>query len=1216
VRARIQQSPRSFLTGAFIAALLVLIVLLPQAFKVGLRDASLALDTAEAASGAGEREPLKPGQTASRGISSGQTHLFSFMLGPEQYLRLTLTSSGIGLRAAIYDPDGRALAQTACRFEEPLRLSWVADAAGEYTIEVGACETEPAAGNYILRTENGPVTKRDRLAAESMIVEAEKLRAEFSAEANAEAVSKYEQALRLWRTAGDRRAEAETLRDIGEVLRERGQRTAATERLLEALEANRQTGDARQQGRILNDLGYLHALMGDYLKAVSECSRALALGREEGDRHNEAQALSNIGWIHYDQGDLHKSLESQQAALLIWRELKDRRGEANSLLRTGYVDAILGETKEASDTYTRSLALFRALQDYRGQALVLAAVGHLHSMTGSKQEALDSYDQAVALSQRMEDSELMAQLSSGMAYVHYELGELEKALAYWTEALSLYRAMPDRWGESSQHLMIGMTYSAMDKEQQALEQYGAGLTIARTLGNARLESSLLREMGASYERLGRTREALSYYQKSLTLSRSGENPRSEANALNHIGRVHASLGHYRDALAYFNRALPLTRAINDRFAESSTLFNIARTERDLGLMEEARAQIESALGLIESLRANVASQDLRTSYFATVRQHYDLYIDVLMSLQGRHPSEAIAGQAFEASERARARSLLETLANSRGEIRQGVDPALLERERALQQELDVKTERQIRLLGGPHTDEEAADLAQKLEAMTSEYESVKAEIRTTSPHYAALTQPQPLSLSEIQRRVLDDRTLLLEYALGDERSYVWAVTRTSVTGYELPGRARIEDAARRLYALLTAYQPVPGETVNERQTRLARADADYWREADTLSDMILGQAAKQLAGRRLLVVADGALQYIPFGALTMPDSEAAEGVQQQTDSRPDGGSRLPLFTRHEVVSLPSASILPALQREEAERKSVDKSVAVFADPVFEKDDPRVRPTGLAQPPTGAEHVELQRSLRDVGALFGGEGVPRLMASREEANAIAAMLPSGEVLKITDFGANHAAATAPGLSRYRIIHFATHAIVNSERPELSGIILSLVNEKGERQDGFLSLRDIYNLNLPADLVVLSACNTGLGKEVKGEGLIGLTRGFMYAGAGAVVASLWKVDDEATAELMKLFYEGMFKRGLPPSAALREAQLSMWRQKRWRAPYYWAGFVIQGQYAESKGQKGDPPTRPWGLAAWCTAACAVSFTAFYTVRVRRRRARVGGRRPNQP
>ena len=173
-------------------------------------------------------------------------------------------------------------------------------------------------------------------------------------------------------------------------------------------------------------------------------------------------------------------------------------------------------------------------------------------------------------------------------------------------------------------------------------------------------------------------------------------------------------------------------------------------------------------------------------------------------------------------------------------------------------------------------------------------------------------------------------------------------------------------------------------------------------------------------------------------------------------------------------------------------------------------------------------------------------------------------PAGTGMKATDFKASRATATSPELSKYRIVHFATHGLLNSEHPELSGLVLSLVDESGKPQNGFLRLHEIYNLKLSADLVVLSGCQTALGKQVKGEGLIGLTRGFMYAGAARVVVSLWEVNDEATAELMKKFYEAMFKKGMRPAAALRTAQLAMWKSPWWKAPYYWAGFELQGEY----------------------------------------------------
>jgi CHAT domain-containing protein len=369
--------------------------------------------------------------------------------------------------------------------------------------------------------------------------------------------------------------------------------------------------------------------------------------------------------------------------------------------------------------------------------------------------------------------------------------------------------------------------------------------------------------------------------------------------------------------------------------------------------------------------------------------------------------------------------------------------------------------------------------------------------------------------------------------------------------------------------LLTAPQPQLGDSEAKYQARVRDAGANYWTQAAELSRMLLGPVASQLGKKRLAIVADGALQYIPFAALPTPSQGSDKG-------RNSGAEPQPLFVEHEIVSLPSASTLATLRRETAGRKPAEKSLAVLADPVFTDDDTRVRrnvgKAGAKEKtrsadPTEMDVVSLQmtRSGRETGVI-GAEGAfGRLLSTRREATAISALVSERERMQALDFEASRATALRPELSEYRIVHFATHGMLNNIHPELSGIVLSLVDKEGRQQDGFLRLQDIYNLKLSAELVVLSACQTGLGKEVKGEGLVGLTRGFMYAGAPRVVASLWKVDDRATSELMKRFYQGMLgPERLSAAGALRQAQLSIWKQKQWREPYYWAAFVLQGEW----------------------------------------------------
>jgi CHAT domain-containing protein len=315
--------------------------------------------------------------------------------------------------------------------------------------------------------------------------------------------------------------------------------------------------------------------------------------------------------------------------------------------------------------------------------------------------------------------------------------------------------------------------------------------------------------------------------------------------------------------------------------------------------------------------------------------------------------------------------------------------------------------------------------------------------------------------------------------------------------------------------------------------------------------MVLGPIASHLGEKRLVIVADGTLQMLPFAVLPAPQSPSL------------------LLERHEIVNSPSASVLVLQRRELAGRKPAPDGVAVIADPVFDELDARVAAKGrrltaknTAPSPNAFKDGQPQtRALIEIGE--GNRAVVRRLSfSLDEARAIFKLVTPNQTLKALDFEASRATLLNPQLSRYRVIHLATHGIMNLRHPELSGIILSMVDAKGRPVTGYVGLNDIYNLNLPADLVVLSACETGIGKQIKGEGLIALTRGFMHAGGERLVASLWRVNDRATADLMAEFYKEMFVNKRSAAAALRAAQLELHRRNL--KPHLWAGFVLQGEW----------------------------------------------------
>jgi CHAT domain-containing protein len=1040
-------------------------------------------------------------------------------------------------------------------------------------------------------SQDATVKSVDSGLADSDFVEAEHLRSEQSKDANLKAIAKYKEASELWRNDKQYEKAAKALRNAGELSQLLGDTQNALLQYNQSLAISQRAKSLLEEGRVRNDLGYLQFIAGSADESQRNCLIALKIGESIDDRALIAQARSNIGETYYSLGTLSKAVEYQEQALSVWRELGDARGQSQALVALGYYNANLAEPMKAVELFDQALEFSRGIRDLHGEAQALIAKSFLKVKVAEPQEALDALIQARPLVERIGDRTSLAIIVGQIGSIYFGLGDKEKALDFCSQGTKLFELGNEKWGAAEGRLALGRIHHLFGEEQLALKYLNEAAELFRSLSMPRLEAQTFRYLGLVYSALNDNKKALEAYERSLKLLKPGQDQQQESYSLNYIGSTYENLNDYKTALDYYQRALPLSRVASDQVAEILTLHNLAHAERARGNLEAASERIEESIDLSESLRGRVTNQDLRASYFATVRQNYELYIDILMLLHKRQPSEGLDAKAFDVSERARARTLLEVLQESQANIREGVNPSLLAQEKALNDALNLKAERQMKLLA-QNDKSEAEKVGQEINSLATEYAGVRDQIKTTSPRYAALTLPQPLKVSEVQKRLLDDNSVLLEYALGDDRSYVWVVTHTGLTTYELPSRKEIEDSARSLYSKIVAHQMVQGESVQQFSERKEKATQSMGADTAQLSKLVLGPLAGQLGNKRLLIVSDGALQYIPFALLDDPDS--------------DKNSPQPLVRTHEIVNEPSASTLAVLLQEAKQRKDASNSVAILADPVFEVDDPRVTNPSHESTPESAESVRVKQALRDVGISANGVQIPRLLASSEEAEAIMDSAPWGTGLKAVGFAANRQRVLGPELADYRVVHFATHGMINNEHPELSGIVLSLFDQDGRSQDGFLRLHDIYNLHIPADLVVLSACSTGLGKDVRGEGLISLTRGFMYAGASGVVASLWKVDDQATAQLMKLFYEGMFQKGLTPVAALRQAQLAMSKQKPWQSPYYWAGFVIQGRYDEQvKGSQFSYHT-PKRIAVF--VVLLVTFILATALIIRRRRRRI--------
>jgi CHAT domain-containing protein/tetratricopeptide (TPR) repeat protein len=948
----------------------------------------------------------------------------------------------------------------------------------------------------------------------------------------------------------------------------------------------------------LNSLGKVADLRGDETKAESYYRQALAIREKLAPESLEvASSLHNLAVAAGERGDTEQAWEYYLRALAI-RERLAPGGLVLSytLNNLGNLSSDRGDLAKAEEYYQRALEIRQRLAP--GSPVVAMTLGNLGVMArdrGDLVEAEEYYRKALEIRQRVTPGGLeVALIFNNLGNLNRDRGDLAKAESYYRRALEIReRIAPGSLAVAISLGGLGQVAEERDDLKKAAQYYSRALEIKEHRAPGSLYAArTLHSLGEVYRRQGDFSKAEEHLRRALAIEeKMAPLGVDTAFTLERLGEVRRDQGDPGEAEQLCRRALRIFEQLSPLSADhAEALALLASMLRGQNQWDEAAQVYAQALDALEGQTSRLGgSADVRADYRARHQDYYREYIDLLLS-QGKDEV------AFEILERSRARTLLETLAAARVDIRRGVDPGLIRKERSLQAELKAKSEWRVQLLNDQKKEDQIKAVEKEISALTGEYQDVQAQIRLNSPVYSALTQPQPLTARQIQTqkkdRLLDADTLLVEYSLGKERSHVFAVSANSLQAFELPKRAVIEAASRHVYELLTARNHRDSdETPAERATRIAQADAAYPQAAARLSRMVLGPLSGKLALKRLLIVSDGALHYIPFAALPAPAG---------------GKSQAPLAAQHEIVNLPSASVLAVLRRAQMGRQRAVKTVAVLADPVFDSRDARVRHAGPNEPPTasqvrsgagevpaaatgekaqaqpdsefapGEESLELDqdqltRSMADIGeGRKHGDGgsrglyLPRLQFTRREAEEIVSVTPAGKTFKAVDFNANRAAATSSDLASYRVVHFATHALLNSKHPELSGLVLSLVDDRGRPQSGFLGLEDIYNLNLPVELVVLSACETALGRGVEGEGLVGLTRGFMYAGASRLMASLWNIDDRATADQMKYFYRAMVGQGMRPAAALRAAQLKTRQDPRWRAPYYWAAFQIQGEW----------------------------------------------------
>lgn len=952
-----------------------------------------------------------------------------------------------------------------------------------------------------------------------------------------DSLRKLEEATRLFLTVGENLEAARTLNRAGRLHLILNSPQNAITSHNQALDLLKQTPSVEVEVDNLNGLAATY-ILADKSRVDTILNRSVTLSEQAGYTQGKAQALLTLSnRRNYDNQLV--ALQTAQAALALWQTVGDKQGIARSYEQVGrcyYVQNILAE---ATQNYEQALQLWRELNNSPAQAGALIMLGFIDFRKAEWQSSISRFTQAQGLIDEEAEPHKMGQIAAGLAEVFAEHGLPEDSVAHFERALAYYQKTQNphliwyaTWG-------LGWTYYLQQKYSEALGLFEQSLKDVDSDGL---------EAAASYENIGRVRLATGNYpaakealEFALAVYTRTVNPMEAARVQGLLGQILEYQGLVANARRNYVQALETFTRLSDPFNQSAIYYALGRLELKRGKYNEAENYLSRSIEVTDKIHRISSSFDLNVAFSASVHDRYQAYIDCLMRKHRLEPGKGFDIRAFEISESARARSLAEFLRTTQSDLAPGLDPNLAQREKSLRQSLSQRSEYRSQLLSTTYRTEELNAVNAEISRLEAEYNQVTNLISERYPAFRQVTQPVAWNLPRIQEQVIgDNQTVLLEYSVGPERSYVWAVTRNSIKTFELPGKAAIDSAVKKVYDLLK-LPPVADTEIN-----LAEASQE-------LSRMILSPVAAELDKRVVIVVADEALNFIPFQILPVaPNSE-------------------PLVARFELVNAPSGSILGDMRQEAGRRQPATKLLAAFGDPIFpanyaerkdEKDSDQViamQQPGVARWRSALRDIELNGDSFDPSVI-----TPLFYATRELNNL--RELGGRQALVLSDFAATRERFLGTDLTQYAMLHLATHGFLDPQRPEFSGLLLSTVDREGKEINGFVGLQEIYQLRAPVLLVVLSACRTGLGKDVRGEGLVGLTRGFMYACASSVVASLWKVDDAATAELMKLFYSNMLQHGMKPAEALRAAQNSIRQQPKWRSPYYWAAFTLQGEYRQ--------------------------------------------------
>jgi len=940
-------------------------------------------------------------------------------------------------------------------------------------------------------------------------------------------------------------ASYDTLFAQGEKLRLAGEFESALALFEDAAALAAKSGFPRGEAESRLKLGLLYWNLGRMAESRAAYEQALSLAKRSSldDLAASSSAAVSIAGLYadakalLDREEYSPSIETFKKAIDLAAKIDSPDHELKCLRQMSRNYWYLDDFEEFRRLNETALAIARRIRNKKDEGICLNNIGLYHWKTSEYSKALAHYDQALAIARAVKNPQSENECLNNMGIVYQEVGDYDKALAVLNRALELDRQAFGRDYIAIDLNNIGIVYrkkgvltGGEEDFRKALEYFHKALDLIDAAKNRQTAVNILNDIGAVHADQGEYAEALKYFERALSIAEGASDKEGISLSANNLGIVHYNLGDYDKASTYSRRAIDIAVQIQAGHVLWEALLELANGARKQGRLDEALNYYKDSISVIENARSSLALEELKASYLGTDKriEAYHNLIDTLVRLHQADPAKGYDAQAFLYLERAKARAFLDSIEVAQVPLVQGIDYRLAREEKRLSRELEDLYKK---LLEPNLASAQKAAAAENISRVEDEYDELKRGIRSSNPAYAGLKYPEVISLAEAQTTLASAGTTCICYLVGKEASYGFAVNGTGLRIYPLPPR-------KELQAKVSAYLKV-----------ISDKDASDFSAGRDLFALLVAPGLTPDTKRLILVPGD-ILHYLPFEALRRPGGGGNGGdTGRGNTSGGSGVNRDSWLVEDCAVSYaPSLSSLrEIILRAQQSGPTPKKDLLAFGDPDYGS-------AAKAGAFTAFENFYSSPAFRFFPLKF----------SAAEVERIAALFSSRRADVYLGKRATEDALQALALGDYKIIHFAAHGLVDDQRPARSSIVLSL--DPASPEDGFVQVREIYNLRMRASLVGLSACQTALGRFVRGEGIEGLNRAFFYAGASSVLMTLWAVNDEAGAQLMERFYRRL-RASDPITDALRGAKLDMIRSPAFAHPYYWAGYVVTGDTAQS-------------------------------------------------